>query len=60
MFTFKNDQWTQWRLKQKNEVKKSVQDQDEKVSSIDEKFKKEIEILNIKWKCWEQKAQQIK
>jgi hypothetical protein len=38
-------------LKQKNEVKKSVQDQDEKVSSIDEKFKKEIEILNIKWKC---------
>jgi hypothetical protein len=36
-----------------NEVRKSIQDVVKKVSNMDKKFRKEIEILKkVKWICW--------
>jgi hypothetical protein len=45
---FKCNRCPQRRFKQMNEVGKSIQDQDNKVSNVDEKFSKEIEILKRK------------
>jgi hypothetical protein len=39
--------------KQINKLRKSVQDPAKKVSNMDKKFRKEIEILKkVKWICW--------
>jgi TATA-box binding protein (TBP) (component of TFIID and TFIIIB) len=42
---FKNDQLLQRGVKQMNKVRKSIEDLNEKVSNMDEKFNKKIEIL---------------